>query len=159
MTCDGSNDACKDGELLCNTIGGDCIINCNAGSACAGAAKIFGPEGGGKLIVNCIGAGSCEGATTMDAVSADQLIVDCQGGQSCKGSLSLIFGKLGGKLTCMGAPDSCQGMTAGSFTMPVDVELTPNAAFQCIGDFCPVAAPAPFKYVVSHKLSFILISL
>jgi len=151
INCDVGNDACKDGEIHCNNENADCIVNCIAGSACAGAAKIFGPTGTGSLIVNCIGAQACEGAVTMDAsLSTKQLITDCQGSQSCKGSLSLIYGSLGGKLTCTGAPDSCQGMTANSFTLPADIQTTPMASFECVGQFCPNTAPANFNNVPAN---------
>lgn len=84
----------------------------------------------------------------MDATSATkQLIVDCQGSQSCKGSLKLSFAALGGKLTCAGAPDSCQGMGAGSFVFPAGLEATPMASFECAGSYCPAAAPANFNNV------------
>eukprot|EP00486_Rosalina_sp_Unknown_P000641 CAMPEP_0201567214 /NCGR_PEP_ID=MMETSP0190_2-20130828/7599_1 /ASSEMBLY_ACC=CAM_ASM_000263 /TAXON_ID=37353 /ORGANISM="Rosalina sp." /LENGTH=1006 /DNA_ID=CAMNT_0047986941 /DNA_START=80 /DNA_END=3101 /DNA_ORIENTATION=- len=148
INCDVGNDACKDGEIRCNNNNADCIVNCMTGSACAGAAKIFGPTGTGSLFVNCIGGQSCEGAVSMDATAATkQLIVDCQGSQSCKGALKLSFPALGGKLTCAGAPDSCQGMGAGSFVLPAGIEATPLASFECVGQYCPPAAPANFNNV------------
>ena len=143
ITCDGADDACKDGMIECNNDGFDCTVNCLAGSSCAGAAIINGPVGG-RLTVNCLGSQSCEGSVVINNHEGTDTAILCEGGQSCKGSVVFNFGAGQSTVACNGHPDACQG--GAEFALLPGSESMSGAAFQCTGPLCPSYAPAPFRY-------------
>lgn len=142
IICDGTNDACKDGVIDCNSDGFDCTVNCLAGSSCSGATVINGPVNA-KLTVNCMGGQSCEGSVVVNNHQGTDTTIVCDGGQSCKGSVQFNFGSGYSRVACNGDPDSCQG--GAVFNLPPGAEFIPGAAFLCTGSFCPNYAPVPFS--------------
>jgi len=130
INCDQDAAACKDALIECNNPGYDCVVNCLDTQACAGSAKIMGPEGG-KLDVNCVGGQACEGSTIIDGSTSTDVTVQCSGGTSCKGSTQVMFGTGHASMTCLGRPTSCQGM------MEVSINKNQVASYNCVGVYCP----------------------
>eukprot|EP01084_Bolivina_argentea_P016354 30608_1 len=145
IRCESNADACADALIECNNDGYPCIVHCNGAQSCSGASAIMGPADA-SLTVYCKGNKACEGETSFDASSGTDLNVVCAGGHACNGDIQFNFGKGSGLIQCIGQPDACGGPIV--FILPRNAAITPGIAFACVGDLCPLHAPAPFNNVL-----------
>eukprot|EP01083_Nonionella_stella_P192439 711348_1 len=148
IQCEGQSlDACKDSLIECNNNGYPCYVTCMMQNSCSGSTSIMGPANG-KLVVNCIGDKSCEGSVQFNAETGTDFTANCDGMTSCKGA-SFNLGKGVSTVACNGDPDACLSsfwnLLPGARTMT-------GAAFECVGQSCPINVPEPFSNVVGAPL-------